>query len=142
MKSSTILLNQRRSEIAGKKTYKAPTYKLTKDMEKKLEMSPLSLDSFISMEQFATFLPRGRRKLRLNMPELREELLSKRGMNQGTNVDGLRSGGKAAMTGNMKAPPKKATSELDQATILYNIMNKNKLATNPNPTSFKNKFRL
>ena len=38
--------------------------------------------------------------------------------------------------------PKKATSELDQATILYNIMNKNKLATNPNPTSFKNKFRL
>lgn len=142
MKSSTILLNQRRSEIAGKKTYNAPTYKLTKDMEKKLEMSPLSLDSFISMEQFATFLPRGKRKLRLNMPELREELLSKRGMNQGTNVDGLRSGGKAAMTGSMKAPPKKATSELDQATILYNIMNKNKLATNPNPTSFKNKFRL
>ena len=142
MKSSTILLNQRRSEIAGKKTYNAPTYKLTKDMEKKLEMSPLSLDSFISMEQFASFLPRGKRKLRLNMPELREELLSKRGMNQGTNVDGLRSGGKAAMTGNMKAPPKKATSELDQTTILYNIMNKNKLATNPNPTSFKNKFRL
>ena len=142
MKSSTILLNQRRSEIAGKKTYNAPTYKLTKDMEKKLEMSPLSLDSFISMEQFATFLPRGRRKLRLNMPELREELLSKRGLNQGTDVDGLRSGGKAAMTGNMKAPPKKAASELDQATILYNIMNKNKLATNPNPTSFKNKFRL
>jgi len=142
MKSSTILLNQRRSEIAGKKTYNAPTYKLTRDMKKRIEMSPLSLDSFISMEQFATYLPRGHRRLKLNLPELRSELLSKRGLNQGTDVDGLRSGGKAAMLGNMKAPPKKATAELEQKTILYNIMNKNKLAKNPNPTSFKNKVRV
>jgi hypothetical protein len=142
MKSSTILLNQRRSEIAGKKTYKAPTYKLTKEMKERIDRSPLTLDSFISMEQFATYLPRGYRRLKLNMPELRDELLSKRGMNQGTDTNGLRSGGKAAMSGNKKAPPKKATQELTQKTILYNIKNKNKLASNPNPTSFKNKVKL
>ena len=142
MKSSTILLNQRRSELGGKKNYKAPTFKLSKDMEKRLEGSPLSLDSFISMEQFATFLPRGKRKLKLNMPELRNELLSKRGVNQMTDTSGLRNGGLAALSGNKKAPPKKATQELTQKTILYNIKNKNKLASNPNPTSFKNKFKL
>ncbi len=140
--SSQILLQQRKARIDGKETYKAPAYKLDNNKMKMLEDSSMTLDEFIAMEEFATYLPRGHRKLKLNMPELRDDLLSKRGVNQMTDKDGLRSGGMAARTGNMKAPPKKATQELDQKTIIYNIKNKNKLKTNPNPTSFKNNISL
>jgi len=140
--TSQILLKQREARIDGNQTYSAPTYKLDNKMEKKLKTSNLTLDSYIAMEEFAKYLPRGNRKLKLNMPELRDELLSKRGVNQMTDDDGLRSGGKAAMTGKDKAPPKKATKLLDQKTINYNIKNNNRLKGNPNPTSFKNNFKL
>lgn len=109
---------------------------------KKLEDSKISLDEFIATEQFAKYLPRGNRKLKLNMPELRDDLLSKQGLYQGTDVNGLRSGGLAARTGNLKAPPKKATKELSQKAILYSIKNDNRLKTNPNYTSFKNNISL
>lgn len=109
---------------------------------KKLENSKISVDEFIATEQFAKYLPRGNRKLKLNMAELRDDLLSKRGLYQGTNTSGLRSGGLAARTGNLKAPPKQATKELGQKAILYTIKNDNRLKTNPNYTSFKNNISL
>jgi hypothetical protein len=140
--SNTILLQSRKSRIDGKQTYNAPTFKLDDAKIKKIEDSNITLDEFIVMEQFAQFLPRGHRKLKLNMPELRDELLSKKGINQGTDSYGLRSGGLAAMTGGDKAPPEKATKELDQKTILYTIKNNNRLSTNPNYTSFKNNISL
>lgn len=140
--SNTILLQSRKSRIDGKETYNAPTFKLDDAKMKKIEDSNITLDEFIVMEQFAQFLPRGHRKLKLNMPELRDELLSKKGINQGTDSYGLRSGGTAAMAGNDKAPPEKATKELDQKAILYTIKNNNRLPTNPNYTSFKNNFSL
>ena len=140
--TAQILLKQREARIDGKETYKAPTYTLSDSKMKAVEDSSLTLDEFIAMEEFAQYLPRGKRKLKLNLPELRNELLSKKGIYQGTDKDGLRSGGKASMTGNEKAPPKQATKELDQKTILYTIKNKNKLKTNPNPTSFKNNISL
>ena len=138
MSFSLALTNARKSELGRYKTYKAGTGKMTDKMQQKIKESTISLDEFIAMEQFAQYLPRGKRKLKLNMPELRNELLSKSGVNQMTDVSGLRSGGLAARTGNLKAPPKKASAELDQRTILYTIKNKNRLKGNPNPTSFKN----
>lgn len=144
--SQTILLQSRKAQIDGKQTYNAGKYKLSDRISdaqmKKIEDSNITLDEFIVMEEFAQYLPRGNRKLKLNMPELRDELLSKKGVNQMTNTDGLRSGGLAARTGNEKAPPKKATHELDQKTILYTIKNKNRLKTNPNFTSFKNNISI
>ena len=138
IQAQNLLTNARKSELGGYKTYKAGTGKMTDKMQRKIKDSTISLDEFIAMEQFASYLPRGKRKLKLNMPELRNELLSKSGVNQMTDVSGLRSGGLAARTGNLKAPPKKATQELDQRTILYTIKNNNRLKGNPNPTSFKN----
>jgi len=140
--TTAILNGQTSATIDGKKTYKAPTYKIDERLQKKIDESPLDLDTFIAMEQFSKYLPRGKRQLKLNLPELRNELLSKSDINQLTDTDGLRSGGLASFTGNNKAPPKKATKLLDQKTINYNIKNKNKLSTNPNPTSFKNTFSL
>lgn len=140
--SNTILLQTRKSRIDGKQTYNPPTYKIDDAKMKKIEDSNITLDEFIVMEQFAQYLPRGHRKLKLNMPELRDELLSKKGLNQGTDSYGLRSGGLAAMTGGDKAPPEKATKELDQKAILYTIKNNNRIPTNPNYTSFKNNISL
>jgi hypothetical protein len=140
--SSQILLNSRKSRIDGKQTYNDSKFKLSDTKMKKLEDSTMSLDEYIVMEQFAKYLPRGKRKLKLNMPELRDDLLSKRNLNQGTDTNGLRSGGLAARTGNLKAPPKKATKELEQKTMLFTIKNDNRLKTNPNYTSFKNNISL
>ena len=140
--SSQILLNSRKSRIDGKQTYNDSKFKLSDTKMKKLEDSTMSLDEYIVMEQFAKYLPRGNRKLKLNMPELRDDLLSKRNLNQGTDTNGLRSGGLAARTGNLKAPPKKATKELEQKTMLFTIKNDNRLKTNPNYTSFKNNISL
>lgn len=140
--SSQILLNSRKSRIDGKQTYNDTKFKLSTTKMKKLEDSKMDLDEYIVMEQFAKYLPRGNRKLKLNMPELRDDLLSKRNLNQGTDTNGLRSGGLAARTGNLKAPPKKATKELGQKTMLFTIKNDNRLKTNPNYTSFKNNISL
>lgn len=140
--SSQILLNSRKSRIDGKQTYNDSKFKLSDTKMKKLEDSKMSLDEFIVMEQFAKYLPRGKRKVKLNMPELRDDLLSKRNLNQGTDTNGLRSGGLAARTGNLKAPPKQATKELEQKTMLFTIKNDNRLKTNPNYTSFKNNISL
>jgi hypothetical protein len=140
--TSQILLQQRKARIDGKETYNAPTFKITDKQKKMAEDSKLSLDEFIVMEQFAKYLPRGKRKLKLNLPELRDELLSKQGINQMTDSYGLRSGGLAALTGNSKAPPKEATKELDQKAIIYTIRNDNRLPNNPCYTSFKNNFSL
>lgn len=140
--SSTILLQSRKARIDGKQTYQANKLPMSDKMKKRIEDSNITLDEFIVMEEFAQYLPRGKRKLKLNMPELRDELLSKKGVNQMTDSDGLRSGGLAARTGNLKAPPKQATKELDQKTVLYTLKNNNRLKTNPNYTSFKNNISL
>lgn len=142
IKSEDIYLQSRKARIDGKQTYNAGKLKMDDTMMKKIQNSNITLDEFIVMEEFAQYLPRGNRKLKLNMPELRDELLSKKGVNQVTDADGLRSGGLAARTGNLKAPPKQATKELDQKTILYTIKNKNRLKTNPNYTSFKNNISI
>jgi hypothetical protein len=142
IKSEDIYLQSRKARIDGKQTYNAGKLKMDDTMMKKIQDSNITLDEFIVMEEFAQYLPRGNRKLKLNMPELRDELLSKKGVNQVTDTDGLRSGGLAARTGNLKAPPKQATKELDQKTILYTIKNKNRLKTNPNYTSFKNNISI
>jgi hypothetical protein len=105
------------------------------------------------MEEFAQYLPRGKRKLKLNMPELRDHLLSSDKLNPLTNTDGLRSGGNASMTGGEKAKPKLATNEIkemNQKQFNFSIKNKNRVKSianlnngfNPNYTSFKNNFKI
>ena len=140
--SKTILLQSRKAKIDGKQTYQAKKLPMSDKQKKRIEDSNISLDEFIIMEEFAQYLPRGHRKLKLNLPELRDDLLSKKGVNQMTDSDGLRSGGLAARTGNLKAPPKEATKELDQKTVIYTLKNNNKLKSNPNYTSFKNNISL
>ncbi len=105
------------------------------------------------MEQFAKYLPRGKRKLKLNMPELKTELLSNINLNAMTDSDGLRTGGTSSMKGNNKAKPKLATKnikEMEQKAFNFTIKNNNRVKSgynlnngdNPRYTSFKNKFKI
>lgn len=120
---------------------------------KKMEKMGIDLDDYIIMEQFAQYLPRGKRKLKINIPELRDKLLSNQKLNALTDTSGLRSGGLIAMTGNNKAVAMKSTKKLKEETqkgFQFTIKNKNRIKSevnlnggfNPNYTSFKNKFNI
>ncbi len=152
--SSNITFKTLKNDLGGYQNIKAepqPNIKLDEKTLAKIEASPLTTDEYIIMEQFAQYLPRGKRKMKLNIPELRTELLSYGGLNALTDSDGLRSGGSAAMTNNFKANPKKSTKEIkemEQKNFNLTIKNNNRVSSkanlnngkNPNYTSFKNNF--
>jgi hypothetical protein len=154
--TNTILLKTARNDLGGEKEIKRepnPNVKLDDKMVQDIEKSEINVNQFILMEEFATYLPRGKRKLKLNMPELRDHLLSSDKLNPLTNTDGLRSGGTASMVSGDKAKPLPATKEIkemSQKSYLFTIKNKNRVRSdanlnngfNPNYSSFKNKFKL
>jgi hypothetical protein len=155
--TSNIILKGMRSELGGYKNTKDERLhypvKLDDKMMEKIEESEITLDEFIVMEQFAKYLPRGKRKLKLNLSELKTELLSNINLNPLTDSDGLRTGGTASMKGNMKAKPKLATKnikEMEQKAFNFSIKNKNRVKSsynlnngdNPRYTSFKNNFKI
>jgi hypothetical protein len=152
-----IILKGQKAELGGYKNTKDERLhfpvKLDTKMLEKIEESEITLDEFIVMEQFAKYLPRGKRKLKLNMSELKTELLSNINLSALTDSNGLRTGGTAAMKGNMKAKPKLATKnikEMEQKAFNFTIKNKNRVKSdynlnngdNPRYTSFKNKFKI
>ena len=97
--------------------------------------SEISGDEMLVMEQYAKLLPRGNRKLKLNVPLLRDTVLAKDLIAAPlTKTSGLNSGGNNSLK--TKGPAK------SQKDYIVNIQNKNSLKTNPNFTSFKNNFSL
>ena len=95
-------------------------------------------NELLIMEEYAERLPRGKRQLKLNMPELRDMLISNvLESAAGTKTSGINSGGKLSYKeyNNMGTNTAKLLSMKEH---MYTIKNKNKLPTNPNPTSFKN----
>ena len=135
-----ITLQIRRSAIrglgnVGQTEMDKPT--LDDKIRKKIAKTRMSEDQFIAMREFADMGNRlaGKRQLKLNFPELREQLISdnlERGINPLTDRNGLSSGGKVSQGGSIEL--------LDQRQHLFSIMNQNRLPDNPNPTSFKINF--
>ena len=132
-----INLQVRKASIRGKQNidqtdFIPPT--LTPKEQKNFERARISQDQFIAMTQFADMGNRiaGKRQLKLNFPELREAMLSnalERGVNPLTDRAGLSRGGKVGMGDKLEL--------LDIRETLFSIQNDNKLADNPNPSSFK-----
>ena len=116
--TSNIILKGQKAELGGYKNTKDERLhypvKLDDKMMEKIEESEITLDEFIVMEQFAKYLPRGKRKLKLNLSELKTELLSNINLNPLTDSDGLRTGGTASMKGNNRAKPKLATKNIKE----------------------------
>lgn len=154
--TNSIIMKSAKNDLGGTQQIRLepqPRIKLDSKLMEKIEVSPLTIDEFLVMEQFSQYLPRGKRKMKLNMPELRDELLSNNALNPLTDSSGLRTGGLAAMTNNDRANPYKSTleiKEMSQATINIGIKNNNRVSSyanykgglNPNYTSFKNHFIL
>ncbi len=154
--TNTIIMKSAKTDLGGRQQIRMesqPSVKLNNKLMEKIEVSPLTVDEFLVMEQFSQYLPRGKRKMKLNMPELRDELLSNKSLSSLTDSSGLRTGGLASMGVMDRVNPKKSTleiKEMSQSTINIGIKNNNRVSSyanlngglNPNYTSFKNHFIL
>ena len=96
--------------------------------------SNISLEEMVVLENYAQYLPRGKRQLKLNVKELTDAVLSKDLIAAPlTKTSGLNTGGLLSIT--TKQPK-------TQIEYLATIQNKNNLKTNPNFTGFKNNFKI
>ncbi len=155
---SQIANDQAKYSVNGKREPQKETYpialdkKLPKAVKERLGKSVMSEEAYLSMEQYAKWVPRGKRQLKLNMPELKELLISNDLKKTSlTKISGLNSGGKLAFSANQgtKQVQKLLTQQehIKSNTILNNNRVSNsfynfKGGKNPNPTSFKNHIRL
>ena len=108
---------------------------LPQTVQKRLAKSQIDEEEYLKMLEFARLLPRGHRKL--NDSDLTKLVIGESEA-PGTDRSGLRRGGDVAITmldDNSRKPLKTKSLQL-------NIKNKNRLATNPNFSSFKNNFKL
>ena len=124
---------------------------LPKAVKERLGKSVMSEDAYLSMVQYAKWLPRGKRQLRLNMPELRDLLVSSDLKDTPlTKLSGLNSGGKLACSSNQSTKQVQKLLTQTKAIRGPTILNKSRVKSesnfkggfNPNYTSFKNNLRL
>lgn len=154
MLNNNLYLNVSKQSIAGKHDLSKSDkerVKLDGKIKEKIQQSRIDENDYIAMEQFAKLLPRGKRKLKLNMPELREEVMSNPKLEPLTDLAGLKNGGLVSykMNGNAVKGSKKI-NELQQKDFSLTIKNNNRVSSevnlnngkNPNYSSFKNKFML
>ena len=107
--------------------------KLPPAVQKKLALARIDPDAYLIMLEYAKYLPRGKRKLKLDLPELRDMLVAHDLEHTPlTKTSGLNMGGMVAQS----APPK--LELLDQRAHLFRLINKNKEESDPNPTYWKN----
>ncbi len=130
-----IFLSVKKKSVGG---FEEPKLGKPEDLKKEKGNEPkedkISQDEMIVLEEYAKYLPSGKRQLKLNIPELRNTVLANDLMAiSGTKTSGLNQGGNLSLKGGF---PK------DQKEYIFSIKNKNKLPQNPNPTSFKNDFKL
>lgn len=94
----------------------------------------ITLEEMVVLENYAQYLPRGNRQLRLNVKELTDAVLSKDLISAPlTKTSGLNTGGLLSIT------TKKPKTQIE---YLATIQNMNNLKTNPNFAGFKNDFKI
>ena len=138
---SDMINSIRQQAIGGYRKLQRPrTVGIPESTKKRLKEADISTDEFLAMLVYAKHLPRGKRELKLNFKELREQLISEVQADAAylTQVAGLQLGGKMA--------EQASTKPLSQQAHIYNIKNKNRKQTKPVPyvdyPYFKNKFIL
>ena len=102
-----------------------------------IPQSTISLEEKLVLENYASYLPRGNRQLKLNVKELTDAVLAKDLIAAPlTKTSGLNRGGLLSVTTVMPKKPK------SQKEYIATIQNKNKLKMNPVYTGFKNDFKI
>lgn len=140
-----IYLQVKRESVGGYETGQPlnnfqgiPSSKTTMvNNEQKTSMDEITQDEMIINEQYAQYLPRGKRQLKLNLPELRTAVLA----NDLISAPLTKTSGRNA-GGNMSLKPDVLPNPKTQKEYINTILNKNKLSQNPNPTSFKNNYKI
>jgi hypothetical protein len=119
-----------KDSIGGKKIFTTqPPEQLPKKIIKERK-GKISEEEYLVMMEYAKLLPSGKRQLNINMPELRDTLISNDLTKAPlTKTSGLNSGGNISL---LNKKPK------EQSEYLSKLKNKNTLKNNPVPTSFKN----
>ncbi len=158
--NDNIRLQTRRNVIQGEEipAETLPDYHLPVKIRKALKQSRISSEDFIIMEQYAKYLPRGKRQLlRLDVPELKKVLVGNvLAKDQLNNRDGLRQGGDVANMIDMDKPKEEILKTLLTQKEQHNVFNGKRVIGNhnytrirglpdngnPNPTSFINHFTL
>ena len=138
-----VYFNVAKSSVQGLKEPKNEIYhsnKLPKTVQKAIQEGQITQDEYVTMLEYAKWLPSGHRRLKLNYAELRNTLVSKDLKHAPlTKTSGLNKGGMTAVKG---------AKALTQREHLNTIMNKNRINksqwpyTNPNFTSFANHAAL
>ena len=151
---NSLYLNINKHSINGKQDLgksDKERVKLDTKTKDKIALSRIDENDYIAMEEFAKLLPRGKRKLKLNMPELRDEVMSNPKLEPLTDVSGLKNGGLVSYKLNGNAVKgSKEIKDLQQKDFSLTIKNNNRVKSdvnlnngkNPNYSSFKNKFML
>jgi len=157
--NDNVRLQVRRDAISGEEipSEKVPLYKLPVKVRKALETSRISDNDYIILQEYARFLPRGKRELlRLDLPALKKILLGNvLAKDSLTNDSGLRQGGKIADMVVERKPKEEIIKTLLTQREHHTIFNGSTVVNphnytrglaernqNPNPTSFKNHFVL
>ena len=129
-----IYLQVKRDSTMGFKQRASNNISLPSNSPPPMKKGELPLEEMIVMENYAQYLPRGNRKLKLNIKELTDAVLAKDLVAAPlTKTSGLNRGGMISLT---TGQPK------SQKEYLMTIQNKNALKTNPNYSSFKNDFKI
>lgn len=122
----------------------SPKMKLPPKVQKAIDGGLIGEKEYVAMLAYAKYLPRGKRMMKLNYPELRDMLIGTQ--EQGaplTKVSGLNAGGKLS-----QQMPVKKLKEMTQMQHHYTIKNENRVRSmrnatpdkkNPNYASWKNK---
>ena len=138
--SSPIYLKVAQNSVAGEEKPREEIHhnnklpKIPKSVMKRMEKAEISEKEYLTMLAYAHWLPSGKRKLKLNYPELRQMLVAT-DLEQAplTQTSGLNKGGMIAVKG------QKVLKEMTQQEHLT-LLNKNRLKNNPVYTSFRNNF--
>ncbi len=97
----------------------------------------ISMEEKLILENYASYLPRGNRQLKLNVKELTDAVLAKDLIAAPlTKTSGLNRGGLLSVTTEIPKKPK------SQSEYIATIQNKNNLKSNPDYTGFKNDFKI
>ena len=124
---------------------------LPKAVKECLGKSVMSEDAFLAMREYAKWLPRGKRQLKLSFPELRDMLVSNDLKDTPlTKLSGLDNGGKLAFASNQSTKQVQKLPTQAENIKGVTIMNNNRLKSesnfkggfNLNYSSFKNNIRL
>ena len=124
-----------------------PKITLPKRVRQAIATNRITEDEYVAMLTYQRLLPRGKRKLKLNYPELRDQLIAVQEIGAPlTDSSGLNDGGKLSL-----GMPVKKLKEMTQREHNITIKNKNRVFSpenatpdgkNPNPTSWKNTLKI